>query len=179
MGGSSCGIAERPQVFGAAQKWRGARGVFFPEDSGFPRSGDRASGYGHGSGWGMRAGFRREIQGERKLERGADGHGEEAGIVEGEEFDFLRGRQNLGGFLFLLLGLLDRVAHRARVISIEGLFRTSENGSVLRGVGPDHICPGHGLKNSPVASNDKKQRNGGDELAAGCEDFSTEHGHRH
>ena len=125
----------------------------------------------------MRAGFRREIQGERKLERGADGHGEEAGIVEGEEFDFLCGRQNLGGFLFLLLGLLDRAAHRARVIAIEGFFRTSENGSVLRGVGPDHICPGHGLKNSPVASNDKKQRNGGDELAAGCEDFSTEHGY--
>ena len=126
----------------------------------------------------MRAGFRREIPGERKLERGADGHGEEVGIVEGEELDFLGGRQNLGGFLFLLFGLLDRIAHVAGVIAVEGFFRTSENGSVLRGVGPDHVFPGHCLKNSPVASNDKKQRNGGYELAAGCEDFSTEHGHR-
>ena len=125
----------------------------------------------------MRAGFRREIPGERKLERGADGHGEEVGIVEGEELDFLGGRQNLGGFLFLLFGLLDRIAHVAGVLAIEGFFRAGEDGSVLRGVGPNHVCPGHGLENSPVASNDKKQRNGGYDLAAGCEDFSTERGH--
>ena len=33
------------------------------------------------------------------------------------------------------------------------------------------------MKNSPVASDDKKQRNSGYDLAAGCEDFSTERGH--
>lgn len=125
----------------------------------------------------MRAGFRREIPGERKLEWGAHGHGEEGGIVEGEEFDFLGGRQKLRRILFLLFGLLDRIAHVAGVLAVEGFFRTGEDGSVLRGVGPDHICPGHGLKNSPVASNDKKQRDGGYDLAAECEDFSTEHGH--
>ena len=91
------------------------------------RKESRASGYGHGSGWGMRAGFRREIPGERKLERGADGHGEEVGIVEGEEFDFLGGRQNLGGFLFLLFGLLDRIAHVAGVLAVEGFFRTGKD----------------------------------------------------
>ena len=75
----------------------------------------------------MRAGFRRDIPGERKLERGADGHGEEAGIVEGEEFDFLVGRQNLGDFLFLLFGLLDRIAHVAGVLAVEGFFRTGKD----------------------------------------------------
>ena len=125
----------------------------------------------------MRAGFRREIPGERKLERGADGHGEEVGIVEGEEFDFLGGRQNLGGFLFLLLGFLDRVAHVAGVLAVEGFYRTGEDGSVLRGVGPDHVSPGHGLQDSPVASDDKKQRYCGNDLAAGCKDFSTKRGH--
>lgn len=104
----------------------------------------------------MRAGFRRKIPGKRKLERGADGHGEEGGLVEGEELDFLGGRQNLGGFLFLLFGLLDRVAHVAGMLAVEGFFRAGEDGSVLRGVVPDHVCPSHGLENSPVASNDKK-----------------------
>lgn len=156
MGGSRCGIAEKLQVLGAAQKWGGAQGVFFPEDSGFLRSGDRASGYGHGSGWGVRAGLRREIPRERKLARGADERGEKVGILKGEELDFLSGRQNLGGFLFLLFGLLDRIAHVAGVLAIEGFFRAGEDGSVLRGVGPNHVCPGHGLENSPVASNDKK-----------------------
>ena len=127
----------------------------------------------------MRARFRREIPRERKLERGADGHGEEVGILEGEELDFLCGRQNFRGFLFLLFGLLDRVAHVAGMLAVEGFFRAGEDGSVLRGVVPDHVCPGHGLKNSPVASDDKKQRNGGYGLAAGCEDFSTERGHGH
>ncbi len=75
----------------------------------------------------MRAGFRREIPGERKLERGADGQGEEVGIVEGEELDFLGGRQNLGRFLFLLLGLLDRIAHVAGVLAVEGFFRTGKD----------------------------------------------------
>lgn len=111
------------------------------------------------------------------MERGADGRGEKVGILKGEELDFLGSRQNFGGFLFLLFGLLDRVAHRARVIAIEGFFRAGEDGSILRGVGPDHVCPGHCLQDSPVASNDKKQRNGGYDLAAGCEDFSTERGH--
>lgn len=60
------------------------------------RKESRTSGYGHGSGWGMRAGFRREIPWERKLKWGTDWHGEEAGILEGEELDFLCGRQNLG-----------------------------------------------------------------------------------
>ena len=122
----------------------------------------------------MRAGFRREIPGERKLARGADGRVEKVGILKGEELDFLSGRQNLGGFLFLLFGLLNRIAHVAGVLATEGFFRAGEDRSILRGVGPDHVCPGHGLKNSPVASNDKKQRNGGYDLAAGCEDFSTE-----
>jgi hypothetical protein len=63
------------------------------------------------------------------------------------------------------------------MLTIEGLFRTGEDGSVLRGVGPDHVRPSNGLENSPVASNDKKQLNGGYDLAAGCEDFSTERGH--
>ena len=125
----------------------------------------------------MRAGFRREIPGERKLERGADGHGEEVGIVEGEELDFLGGRQNLGGFLFLLFGLLDRIAQVARMLAVEGFFCTSKNRPILRGVGPDHVCPGDGLKNSPVTADDKKKRNSGDDLAAGCEEFSTECGH--
>ena len=125
----------------------------------------------------MRAGFRREIPGERKLERGADGHGEEVGIVEGEEFDFLGGRQNLGGFLFLLFGLLDRIAHVAGVLAVEGFFRTGKDRSVLRGVGPDHVRPSNGLEDSPVAADDKKQRHGGYDLAAGCEDFSTEREH--
>jgi len=75
----------------------------------------------------MRAGFRREIPRERKLERGADGRGEEVGIVEGEELDFLGGRQNLGGFLFLLFGLLDRIAHIAGVLAVEGFFRTGKD----------------------------------------------------
>ena len=75
----------------------------------------------------MRAGFRREIPGERKLERGADGHGEEVGIIEDEEFDFLVGRQNLGDLLFLLFGLLDRIAHVAGVLAVEGFFRTGED----------------------------------------------------
>ena len=75
----------------------------------------------------MRAGFRCEIPGERKLERGADGQGEEVGIVEGEEFDFLGGRQNLGRFLFLLFGLLDRIAHVAGVLAVEGFFRTGKD----------------------------------------------------
>lgn len=75
----------------------------------------------------MRAGFRREIPWERKLERGAHGHGKELGIVEGEEFDFLGGRQNLGGFLFLLFGLLDRIAHIAGVLAVEGFFRTGKD----------------------------------------------------
>ena len=75
----------------------------------------------------MRAGFRREIPGERKLERGADGNGEEAGIVEGEELDFLGRRQNLGSFLFLLFGLLDRIAHVAGVLAVEGFFRTGKD----------------------------------------------------
>ena len=75
----------------------------------------------------MRAGFRRKIPGERKLARGADGHGEEGGILKGEELDFLSGRQNLGGFLFLLFGLLDRVAHVAGVLTVEGFFRTGED----------------------------------------------------
>jgi hypothetical protein len=91
------------------------------------RKESRASDYVHGSGWGMRAGFRREIPGERKLERGADGHGEEVGIVEGEEFDFLGGGENLGGFIFLLFGLLDRVAHVAGVLAVEGFFRTGKD----------------------------------------------------
>ena len=125
----------------------------------------------------MRAGFRREIPGERKLERGADGQGEEVGIVEDEELDFLGGRQNLRGLLFLVFGLLDRIAHVAGVIAVEGFFRTGKDGTVLRGVGPDHVRPGHGLQDSPVASDDKKQRYGGYDLAAGCEDFSTEYGH--
>ena len=125
----------------------------------------------------MRAGFRRKIPGERKLARGADERGEDAGSLQSEELDFLSGRQNLGDFLFLLFGLLDRIAHVAGVLAIEGFFRAGEDGSVLRGVGPNHVCPGHGLENSPVASNDKKQRNGGYDLAAGCENFSTERGH--
>jgi hypothetical protein len=125
----------------------------------------------------MRAGFRREIPREGKLERSGGWNWEEADILESEEFDFLGGRQNLGRFLFLLFGLLDRVAHRARVIAIEGSFRAGEDGSILRGVGPDHVCPGHGLEDSPVATDDKKQRYGGYDLAAGCEDFSTERGH--
>jgi len=75
----------------------------------------------------MRAGFRREIPRERKLERGADGHGEEADILESEEFDFLGGRQNLGRFLFLLFGLLDRIAHIAGVHAVEGFFRTGKD----------------------------------------------------
>ena len=125
----------------------------------------------------MRAGFRREIPGERKLERGADGHGEEVGIVEGEELDFLGGRQNLGRFLFLLFGLLDRIAQVAGVLAVEGFFRTDEDGSILRRVGPDHVRPSHGLQDSPVAADDKKQRHGGYDLAAGCEDFSTERRH--
>jgi len=104
----------------------------------------------------MRAGFRRKIPGERKLARGADERGEDAGSLQSEELDFLSGRQNLGGFLFLLFGLLDRIAHVAGVLAIEGFFRAGEDGSVLRGVGPNHVCPGHGLENSPVASNDKK-----------------------
>ena len=125
----------------------------------------------------MRAGFRREIPGDRKLEPGADGHGEEVGIVESEELDFLCGRQNLGRFLFLLFGLLDRIAHVAGVLAVEGFFRTGKDRSVLRGVGPDHVRPGHGLEDSPVAADDKKQRCGGYDLAAGCEDFSTEREH--
>ena len=125
----------------------------------------------------MRAGFRREIPGERKLERGADGHGEEVGIVEGEEFDFLGGRQNIGRFVFLLFGLLDRIAHITGVLAVEGFFRTGKDRSVLRGVGPDHVRPGHGLEDSPVASDDKKQRHGGYDLAAGSKDFSTEREH--
>jgi hypothetical protein len=75
----------------------------------------------------MRAGFRREIPWEGKLERSADGHGEEVGIVESEEFDFLGGRQNLGRFLFLLFGLLDRIAHVAGVLAVEGFFRTGKD----------------------------------------------------
>ena len=125
----------------------------------------------------MRAGFRREIPGERKLKRGADGHGEEVGVVEGDELDFLGGRQNLGRFLFMLFGLFDRIAHVAGVLTVESFFRTGKDGAVQRGVGPDHVRPSHGLEDSPVASDDKKQRNGGYDLAAGCEDFSTERGH--
>jgi len=75
----------------------------------------------------MRAGFRREIPGERKLERGANWNWEEADILEGEEFDFLGGRQNLGRFLFLLFGLLDRIAHIAGVLAVEGFFRTGKD----------------------------------------------------
>jgi len=127
MGGSRCGIAERPGLLGAAQKWGGARGVFFPEESGFLRSGDGALPYGHGSVRRMRAGFGREIAGKRKLERGANGSGEEAGILESEEFNFLGGRKNLGGFLFLLFGLLDRLAHVAGMLAIEGFLSTSED----------------------------------------------------
>ena len=97
--------------------------------------------------------------------------------INRKQLDFLGGGENFGGFIFLLFGLLDRVAHVAGVLAVEGFFRTGEDGSVLRGVGPNHICPGYGLKNSPVASDDKKQRNGGYGLAAGCEDFSTERGH--
>jgi hypothetical protein len=33
------------------------------------------------------------------------------------------------------------------------------------------------LQDSPVAADDKKQRHGGYDLAAGCEDFSTERRH--
>jgi hypothetical protein len=33
------------------------------------------------------------------------------------------------------------------------------------------------LEDSPVAADDEKQRYGGYDLAAGCEDFSTERGH--
>ena len=91
------------------------------------RSEERASGYGHGGFRRVRAGIRCEIRGVGKLERGTDGHGEEAGLVEGEEFDFLGGRQNLGGFLFLLFGLLDRIAHIAGVLAVEGFFRTGKD----------------------------------------------------
>lgn len=125
----------------------------------------------------MRARFRHEARGERKLERSADGLWEEVGILEREEFDFLGRGDGLGRFLFLFFGFLDRVAQLAGVVAVEGFFRAGENRAVLCGVGPDHVCPGHGLKDSPVASDDKKQRNGGYDLAAGCEDFSTECGH--
>jgi hypothetical protein len=63
------------------------------------------------------------------------------------------------------------------VLAVEGFFRAGENGAVLRGVGPDHVRPSHGLEDSPVAPDDEKQRYGGYDLAAGCEDFSTERGH--
>jgi hypothetical protein len=75
----------------------------------------------------MRAGFRHEIPGEGKLERSAGWNWEEAGILESEEFDFLVGRQNLGGFLFLLFGLFDRIAHVAGVLAVEGFFRTGKD----------------------------------------------------
>jgi len=104
----------------------------------------------------MRAGFRREIPGERKLERGADANGEDAGILEGEEFDFLGGGQNLGSFLFLLLGVFDRVAHRAGMAAVKGFFSTDKDRAVQRGVDPNHVRPCHGLKNSPVAADDEK-----------------------
>jgi hypothetical protein len=63
------------------------------------------------------------------------------------------------------------------VLAVEGFFRAGENGAVLRGVGPNHVRPSHGLQDSPVASDDKKQRYGGYDLAAGCEDFLTERRH--
>ncbi len=91
------------------------------------RSEERASGYGHGGFRRVRAGIRCEIRGVGKLERGTDGRGEEAGILKGEKFDFLGGRQSLRSFLFLLLGFFDRVAHRARVGAVEGFFRTGKD----------------------------------------------------
>ena len=75
----------------------------------------------------MRAGFRREMRGDGKLERYADRQGQDASGIEGEELDFLGGGENLGGFIFLLFGLLDRVAHVAGVLAVEGFFRTGKD----------------------------------------------------
>ena len=125
----------------------------------------------------MRAGIRRERRGCRKLERDTEGLGEEAGVLKGEKFDFFGGRQNLRSFLFLLLGFFDRVAHRAGMAAVEGFFSADKDRAVQRGVGPNHVRPCHGLKNSPVAADDEKQCYGCHDLAAGCEDFSTEREH--
>ena len=125
----------------------------------------------------MRAGFRREIWGDGKLKWGADGRGKNAGGLEGEGFDFLGGRECLGRLPFMLFGFFDRVAHRAGVSPIKGFLSTDEDRTVLRGVIPDHVRPSHSLQDSPVATDDEKQRHGGHELAARSEDFSTERSH--
>ena len=50
--------------------------------------------------------------------------------INRKQFDFFGSRQNLGGFLFLLFGLLDRIAHVAGVLAVEGFFRTGKDGSI-------------------------------------------------
>ena len=125
----------------------------------------------------MRAGIRQKVRGSWKLEGRAERRREYAGHLEGEKLDFLGSGNGLGRLLFLFLTLLDRFAHVARMLPVEGFFCTGEDGSVLRGVGPDHVCPGYGLEDAPVSTDDKKQRNSGDNLAAGCEEFSTKRGH--
>ena len=125
----------------------------------------------------MRTRFRREMRGDGKLERTVDWRRQHALNFEGKKLDFFRGREGLGRLFFLLFSRLDRMAHRARVLAVEGFFRAGENGSVLRGVGPDHVCPRHGLEDTPMAPDDEKQRNRGNGLAAGCEKFLSERGH--
>ena len=44
-----------------------------------------------------------------------------------KQLDFLGSRQNLRGLLFLVFGLLDRIAHVAGVIAVEGFFHTGKD----------------------------------------------------
>lgn len=137
----------------------------------------RALAYGHGRVRRMRAGIRQKVRGGWKLKGRTPWRRKDAGYIKAEKVDFFGRGKGRGSFLFLLFTLRDRFAQVARMLAIKGFFCTGKNRPILRGVGPDHVCPGDGLKNSPVTADDKKKRNSGDDLAAGCEEFLSERAH--
>ena len=74
-----------------------------------------------------------------------------------KQLDSLFCGESLGRFFFLLFGFLDRIAHVAGVLTIEGMLGGHQQGAILLSEGPQHFSPGHGLKRSEVTIHQNKQ----------------------
>ena len=77
----------------------------------------------------------------------------------GNRFDFFRRNQSHWFGLLLFFRRLDRVAHRARMLSIERLLDTGEQGSVRLCIADEHSGPCHYLHRAPVPARKEEKSN--------------------